>query len=121
MKRKKFPKTQKRPEAELLSGHKLLYSGDEIDAWSIAPGGWDGGGISGTYKVDMNSKITLREEVKLRGEEFGGLSYNKGMVIALNKPAYDILEKLKVSAMTVDEIPEDFIRQLTQYRLIVNA
>lgn len=121
MNRGNFPETQEGTEIELLSGHKLLYSGDEVDAWAILPGGWNSGGIPDTYEIDIKGKIALREEVKLRSEEFGGLAYNKGLVIGLNRPAYDIIKKLKVAAMKVAEIPEHFITQLTQYGMIVNA
>lgn len=119
-----FPDNQNEPEIVLFGGHVQHpeYIEPEITTvWLImTPHGPKKSmpTIGRPEYVGSDEKITLGKEVNLREESFGGVAYSNGVIFGLNMPAYDILRKLSDGSLRAGELPSEFLKELTTYKLV---
>lgn len=121
-----FPKTQQEPDITLLGGHDNVkrLNGQRTQPtsfWKImnpfGPLSMNPSLVK-PYEIDSDREVVLAEQIRIREEKFGGILYNGGIVAAVNKPGYAILEKLKSSPVKAGEIPEKFLKELAKYRAL---
>lgn len=121
---KSFPSSQDEPEVALFGGYIADPKHPITTMWKImnnyGPKSFVGN-VGQPYDVELESQLKLHSRVRLREEDFGGIAYNGGITLAVNKPAYKILTNLSVGKVRVADIPTNFVRELTKYRLVETA